>query len=96
MFFAAFSLRVQLFKDSYSQNRQSTMSLLNLILFITRQTKWVKDVHGWMVAVFFCQKVRTVHHFQKVESHFYKLFITTYTKKRQVNAIFIPENSVWR
>ena len=35
-----------------------------------------------------------IHHFQKLKSHFYKVYNTIYTKKRQVNATSIPGNSV--
>jgi hypothetical protein len=38
--------------------------------------------------------VRSIHHFQKVKSYFYKHYNTIHTKKRQVNTAFIPENSV--
>jgi hypothetical protein len=35
-----------------------------------------------------------LHHFQKVKPNFYKLYNAIYTKKLQINATFIPEDTV--
>lgn len=61
---------------------------------ISVKKKPTKDIKPVMKQQKTSNLALSLHHFQKVKPHFYKLYNAIYTKKLQINVTFIPENTV--